>query len=143
MRVKIENDILILHFDGNRNKMNEVLDPLSNAYEGILVNREGHNFPVEFIPKNHILSKYKKECKYVIGIYNGKSIQHELLHAKYYIDIEYRNRIDCEWNELCIKKRMHIIQFLKRLGYSDDVLIDEYQAYRYTEAPNFFGIRLE
>jgi hypothetical protein len=38
--------------------------------------------------------------------------------------------------------RNYIIDFLRRLGYSDKVIIDEYQAYRYTEAPNFFGIRL-
>ena len=40
------------------------------------------------------------------------------------------------------KTREYLTQFLKRLGYSDKVIIDEYQAYRYTEPANFFGIKL-
>ena len=142
MRVKIENQVLILHFEGNRTKMNEVLDVLSNSYEGVIHNREGHNFPSSFITKSHILHRYKNQCKYVIGVYNGKSIQHELLHAKYFIDSEYKESILHEWEELGPQKQRYITIFLKRLGYSDNVLIDEYQAYRYSEAPNFFGIKL-
>ncbi len=123
--------------------MNELLDPLSNEYEGILVNREGHNFPSIHIPKkNHILSKYKEQCRYVIGLYNASGLQHELLHAKYYIDEEYRLEIQREWDALSSQQRTYITQFLKRLGYSDKVIIDEYQAYKYSEAPNFFGVRL-
>ncbi len=146
MRATIQNEILILHFEGNRDKMNELLDPFSNAYEGVLYNREGHNFPAIHLSKTnpkHILYQYRNMCKYVIGVYNGKSIEHELLHAKYYLDLEYRRRIEREWNELPLQKRAHIIQFLKRLGYSDAVVVDEYQAYRYSEAPNFFGIKFE
>lgn len=141
MQIQIENSILILRFK-NKQSMNELLDPLSNEYEGLLVNREGHNFPSIYIPKkNHILSKYKEQCKYVIGLYNVSGLQHELLHAKYYIDEEYRKKINDEWNNLNDEHRKRIIDFLKRLGYSDTVIIDEYQAYRYTEAPNFFGFR--
>lgn len=142
MRVKHQNQVLILHFEGKRDKMNEMLDSISNIYEGILVNREGHNFPSSYIPKNHTLYKYKKDCVYVIGVYNGKSIAHELLHARFYMDIFYKNRIIQEWNELTDVKRNYLIIFLKRLGYSDSVLIDEYQAYRYSEASNFFGLKL-
>ncbi len=142
MRVTIQNQVLILHFEGKRDKMNEILDPISNVYEGILINREGHNFPSSYIPKNHSLYKYKNKCVYVIGVYNGKSITHELLHARFYMDIVYKNRIIQEWNELPDTKRNYLIAFLKRLGYSDAVLIDEYQAYRYSEAPNFFGLKL-
>ncbi len=122
--------------------MNTILDPISNAYEGVLNNREGHNFPSSYIPKNHMLHKYKNDCTYVIGVYNGKSIAHELLHARFYMDISYKNRIIQEWNELSATKRDYLVFFLKRLGYSDAVLIDEYQAYRYSETPNFFGIKL-
>ncbi len=142
MRIKIENQVLIIHFEGNKSKMNTILDPISNAYEGVLNNREGHNFPSSYIPKSHILHKYKDQCTYVIGVYNGKSIAHELLHARFYMDISYKNRIIQEWNELSATKRDYLVSFLKRLGYSDSVLIDEYQAYRYSEAPNFFGIKL-
>lgn len=143
MRITIKDDILILHFNGNKQMMNEILDPISNNYEGIIKNREGHNFPSIFIPNNNnFISKYRSLCKYVIGIYNNKSIQHELLHAKYYMDNDYRSKINKEWIELNEKTKEYLTRFLKKLGYSDNVIIDEYQAYRYTESPNFFGIKL-
>lgn len=143
MKITIKNDILIINFNGNKNYMNNTLDIISNKYEGILKNREGHNFPSSYIPENNILTKYKPLCKYVIGIYNSKSIKHELLHAKYYIDREYNYKINKEWDNLSIDIQNHITMFLKKLGYTDDVIIDEYQAYRYTEPHNFFGINLE
>lgn len=143
MICSIKNDILIVNFKGDKNKMNEILDPISNEYEGIILGRIGHNFPSNFIPKNnHILSKYKFKCKYVIGFYKIKDLAHELLHARYYLDSEYKSNIDKEWNNLDSVKKEYLIKFLKKLGYSDKVLVDEYQAYRYSEPNNFFGIKL-
>ncbi len=142
MRITLKNAILIVHFQGDKEHMNALLNPISNQYEGILEHREGHNFPSVHIPKEHFLAKYKPMCKYVIGCYNTKSIAHELLHAKFYMDISYREQILLEWQDLESAHRNIITTFLKKLGYSEKVLIDEYQAYRYTEAPNFFGIRL-
>jgi hypothetical protein len=144
VKISIKNEILILHFHGKKEEMNNMLDIISNSYEGVMHNREGHNFPIEFVPKNHFLYKYKSEksCKYVIGIYNTKSLQHELMHAKFYLDPYYKQKIIDEWNNLEETKRNYLIQFIKKMGYSDDVIIDEYQAYKYTESANFFGIRL-
>jgi hypothetical protein len=121
--------------------MNETLDVISNNYEGLIKNREGHNFPSQFIPKNHFLYKYINNCKYVIGIYNNKDIKHEMLHAKYYIDSDYKAMINKEWKDLDINIRDYLTKFLKKLGYSEGVIIDEYQAYRYSEPSNFFGIK--
>lgn len=117
----------------------------SFQFIGFLNNREGHNFPSEYIPNNkkHVLYKYKFQCKYVIGVYKSNSLAHEMCHAKYYIDEDYKNKIDKEWEALTPATRDYLIAFLKRLGYSDKVLIDEYQAYRYTEADNFFGIKFK
>lgn len=142
MNISIKNDVLIIHFKGDKQKMNELLDPISNVYEGVIINREGHNFPSSLIPKSHMLFKYKTQCKYVIGIFHHNSLQHELLHAKYYIDCEYKKHIVNEWNNLEPNIKTHIYTFLKSMGYDDKVIIDEYQAYRYTEKPNFFGIKL-
>jgi len=139
IKIKIEKEILILRFS-SKEYMNEVLDPISNQYEGILANRLGHNFPSRYIPRESWLNKYKKMCGYVIGVYNANGVAHELLHAKYYMDIEYRTKIENEWNELTEKQRSHITQFLKSIGYADKVIVDEYQAYRYSEPANFFGI---
>jgi predicted RNA-binding protein Jag len=142
MKIKIENEILILHFNGKKDKMNEILDEISNQYEGIIKNREGHNFPSNYIPSNNILHKYKNKCKYVIAVYNNKSIQHELLHAKYYTDNEYREKINKEWDTLPSNIKTYLTTFLKKLGYNEKVIVDEYQAYKYTESRNFFGIKL-
>lgn len=141
VQIKVENKILIVRFK-SKDYMNKLLDPLSNNYEGQLINRQGHNFPSTFIPeKSHFLSPYKSSCAYVIGMYNSSGMAHELLHAKYFIDATYKNKINKEWAELSDKHRAHITQFLKSMGYSDQVIIDEYQAYRYTEPVNFFGIK--
>ncbi len=141
MQIKVENKILIVRFR-SKDYMNEILDPLSNQYEGPLTNRQGHNFPSDFIPnESHILSPYKTNSKYVIGMYNASGMAHELLHAKFYMDLSYREKIYDEWIGLSSKHRVHITQFLKSMGYSDKVIIDEYQAYRYSEPANFFGIK--
>ena len=142
MRISIRNAILTIHFEGDKEKMNRILDPISDEYEGPVKHREGHNFPSLHIPNEHILTKYKPLCDYVIGCYNSRSIAHELLHAKFYMDAAYREMILLEWQDLEEKHRNTITVFLKKLGYSEKVFIDEYQAYRYTEAHNFFGIRL-
>lgn len=135
--------VLILYFSKKTN-MNEMLSPISNRYEGPLTQeREGHNFPSSYVPNNHPINKLiKPDCVYVIGCYNLSSLRHELLHARYFADSDYKKQINTEWDALDTKIKMHITQFLKRLGYPDSVLLDEYQAYRYSEKPNFFGIRL-
>jgi hypothetical protein len=140
MKLTLKNDILLVHFEGKKEKMNEVLDPISNAYEGPLLNREGHNFPASCIPSGHLLNTYKSKCKYVIGLYNTKSLQHELQHAKYYLDAEYRRTVQEEWNALEPRIQTHITGFLTKLGYSKKVHLDEFQAYRATEPRNFFGV---
>jgi catalase len=124
--------------------MNKYLDNISNSYEGIINNREGHNFPSTYIPndKNHFLYEYKNKCKYVIGIYNNKCIKHELLHAKYYIDKNYFEQINILWNNLSENNKKHITCFLINLGYNKDKIIDEFQAYFFTEKKNFFGITI-
>jgi len=142
MKINIKDNILIVNFCGNKKLMNDTLDPLSNEYEGPLVNRQGHNFPASFIPKTHTLFPHKDKCAYVIGVLNTTSLQHELLHAKFYIDVVYRESIIKEWSSLTADTRTKITLYLKRLGYSDKVIIDEYQAYRYTEKPNFFGFKI-
>ncbi len=142
MKLTLKNDILLVHFEGKKEKMNEVLDPISNAYEGPLLNREGHNFPASYIPNGHVLAGYKGKCKYVIGLYNTKSLQHELQHAKYYLDEGYRRTVQEEWNALEPRIQTHITDFLTKLGYSKKVHLDEFQAYRATEPRNFFGVSL-
>ena len=133
---KNDSRLLIVRFN-NKTSMNTALSKISKRYEQIETIAEGYNFPASFVEKNK-----KNKIEYVIGIYSGKSFQHEKLHAKYFLDEEYKKKIDKEWEELDETKRNKIITFLKKLGYCDKVIIDEYQAYRYTEKDNFFGVKL-
>lgn len=146
MRLEInrrDKRILVIRFDSRR-EMNERLDRISNRYEGEMKNREGHNFPVEYIEESDDLYGYvrKNGIRYVIGVYNGLSVRHEELHARYYLDEDYRRKIEREWEEMEEGKREYIMKFLGRLGYSERMMIDEYQAYRYSEKDNFFGIKI-
>ena len=135
--------LLIVRFN-NKITMNNALSKISKRYEQIETIAEGYNFPASFVEKSDVIYDFVKKNKieYVIGIYSGKSFQHEKLHAKYFLDKEYKKKIDKEWEEFDETKRNKIITFLKKLGYCDKVIIDEYQAYRYTEKDNFFGVKL-
>lgn len=42
-----------------------------------------------------------------------------------------------------MKTQNYIVSLLKKLGYSDEVIIDEFQAYYMTEKDNFFCIRIK
>jgi len=139
---KEDNRLLILRF-ADRKTMNNALSKISQRYEQMEAVAEGYNFPAEVVEKTDEIYDFVKKNKiaYIIGVYSGKSIQHERLHAKYYLDEEYKKKIDDEWAEMDVKKREKIADFLKRLGYCDKVIVDEYQAYRYSEKSNFFGIK--
>ena len=143
---KHDNRLLIIRFN-NKKEMYNTLSQISKRYEQLEVMAEGYNFPASFVEKTDKIYDFVKEnnIKYVIGVYNSinmlNSIQHEKLHAKYYLDQEYKNKIDKEWLEIDSNTKNKIINFLKKLGYCDKVIIDEYQAYRYSEKSNFFGIK--
>jgi len=139
---KDDNRLLILRF-ADKTTMNNALSKISQRYEQMEAVAEGYNFPAGFVEKTDEIYNFVKKNKieYIIGVYSGKSIQHERLHAKYYLDAEYKKKIDDEWEEMDAKKRGKIKDFLKRLGYCDKVIVDEYQAYRYSEKSNFFGIK--
>lgn len=138
MEINIEDQLMILRFKSEK-YMNQILDPISNSYEGIISNRLGHNFPIEFVPDNHILSPYKKNVKYIVAVANHKHLAHELLHAKFYLDEPYREKIINEYNQMNILKKTHINLSLKKMSYPEDKWIDEYQAYTYSEKDNFWG----
>lgn len=140
----MKNEILIVNFKGNKAKMNAYLDPISTLYEGHLNSaREGHNFPAAIIPPSHPLAAYMAKCRYVIGIYSTRSLNHELMHAKFFLDADYRAKVREEWCSFSLKTQTRITDFLNRLGYPETVHLDEFQAYRATEPENFFGFRLE
>lgn len=139
------------------NKMAEMFEAVSTFVEGKTnVPRVGHNFSMskllEYSRVNRThnelhssLTKKSNNINYIIAYLDGDILtkHHELQHARFYVDKLFRKRVEDAWSSLDAKKRLNIETFLTKLGYPEDVWIDEFQAYYLTEKPNFFGIRLD
>lgn len=126
---------------------------IADKYEGNIPDRIGINFPMNFVKKSFDISliydikKYIDEAKYVVVYKKGDKItkEHELLHAKYYMDEKYKKSIQLIWDDMKKESKKKVISMLKKMGYDEDredIMIDEFQAYYYTEKSNFFGKNL-
>ena len=119
---------------------------LANAYEGDKMSRIGFNIPISFIKKhdknNEVLLKHKN-IEYIIVYKKGDVItkMHELQHAKYHMDSKFKESVKKLWESLTEKYKTNVLKMLKKMGYPDDdnILLDEFQAYYYTEKSNFFN----
>ena len=117
---------------------------IANAYEGNMKQRIGFNFPISFVKKINPKSKLLSYGVEYIIVYKKGDIQtkkHELQHAKYYMDELYRKEVKELWESFSEKYRDRILDLLKKMKYPDqtEILLDEFQAYYFTEKPNFFG----
>jgi hypothetical protein len=143
--------------------MSNILEDVSCFVEGkTTVSRIGHNFPVskliEYVKSYQApkLSKcvnakviekiaLKHQCSYVIGYLRGDihTKKHELQHAKYFVDERFRKQVNSLWFGLDSSVRDKVSAFLTKLGYPHDVIVDEFQAYHFTEKRNFFGVHID
>jgi hypothetical protein len=69
--------------------------------------------------------------------------QHELRHARFFLDEGYRSACLEAWTQLPEKQKTYVSSFLSRLGYHEEVHVDEFQAFHLTEKANFWGIKVE
>lgn len=126
---------------------------IADKYEGKVPDRIGINFPMNFVINScksldiFDIKKYIEDAKYVVVYKKGDKItkDHELLHAKYYIDDKYKKSVQLIWDGMKKESKKKVIYMLKKMGYDsdrEDIMIDEFQAYYYTEKPNFFGKNL-
>jgi hypothetical protein len=130
-------------------KYNEIkeLEPIAEKYEGKINGRYGFNFPFNIIKSINIKSKLVdkiikyNQALYVIVYKKGDIMtkKHELQHAKYYVDNEFRESVKKLWDSFDCKYKTKIILMLQKMGYPEHVMIDEFQAYHFTEKPNFFN----
>jgi hypothetical protein len=143
MIVKIEDGILHCIFRSAK-VMQEVFAELSYYYEGKRY-FDGYNMDVvtvnKYMTEKDRLSKGEKELEKILS--NHKDIyyviayiqndfearDHELRHARFYIDSEYRRKVMKKWSALDTQKKIEIITKLKSLGYREDKWVDEAQAY--------------
>ena len=70
---------------------------------------------------------------YVIGTYKEDTIDHELAHAMYYLHPEYKVMMDNLTNQIMNPYSKDIQKVLRDMGYCDEVMKDEMQAYLSTE----------
>ena len=146
MKYHIENRILhIIYCKKDRNSKEFInICEVSKIYEGTDTHLfVGFNFPMDIVPLKNQLYRYKNDVDYIIVYKKGdrQTKMHELYHAKFYIDNEYKKSVYKLWNSITKSSKENIINMLLRMKYKNnkDILIDEFQAYYNTEKPNFFG----
>jgi len=139
----VKDKVLHIIYGSLKELTREIIE-IANAYEGEIENRIGFNYPVSFVkkvkPKSSLLI-YNTD--YII-VYKKGDIQtkrHELQHALYCLDQEFKSNVLTLWNSFSEDYRQNIIQILLQMNYPNnfEILLDEFQAYYYTEKPNFFG----
>ena len=151
--MKVKENILHIEYSSTKD-IPEYIDDIANQYEGKIKNRLGFNFPMSFAlsytkSKNkkvfNILNQFhiNEKANYVI-VYKKGDIQtkkHELCHAKFALDPLYKESVFKLWNSFSDTYRKNVRNLLKQMKYpdKDEILIDEFQAYYYTEKKGFFG----
>jgi vacuolar-type H+-ATPase subunit E/Vma4 len=123
------------------------LEPIAEKYEGKINGRYGFNFPFNIIKSVNIKSKLiniitkYNDAQYIVVYKKGDVMtkKHELQHAKYYIDNEFRESVKKLWDSFDSKYKTKVISMLQKMGYPEHVMLDEFQAYYFTEKPNFFN----
>lgn len=74
------------------------------------------------------LFRYRTDSFYIIGAQDNNTLRHELAHALYAFNAQYKLEIDrfCAKNKTKLKK---VSNYILAKGYHKDVLNDEIQAY--------------
>jgi hypothetical protein len=143
MEFSIKDLILHITYNKKENISKEIME-IANAYEGEIKERIGFNFPISFVkktfPKSSLLS-YKVE--YVI-VYQKKDIhtkKHELQHALYALSPPLQLQVKELWESFSKSYKNKVTELLLKMKYPNDekILLDEFQAYYFTEKENFFG----
>jgi hypothetical protein len=135
----------------NQDEMDRILHPISDAIEGTVVKRKGHNFSYESYLRAHPPPSFAQLTKqlqgvgarYIIAHLEGdlNTKRHELRHAMFFIDEEYRKSTTHAWESLSAEDQIRVTRLLTSIGYNPKVHIDEFQAYQFTERKNMFGLR--
>ena len=144
--MKFFQDDMILHIIYEMKDNITPLIEIANSYEGNINGRTGFNFPIHIINNiknnlmvNKILSY--KDIKYIVVYKKGDILtkKHELQHAKYYLDENFRKEVTNLWDNFDDRFKKRALEMLKKMNYPEHVLMDEFQAYYFTEKPNFFA----
>ena len=143
----VKDRILHVVYDA-KNNLPEDIEKIASFYEGHVSGRIGFNFPMKTVNeyksranKETCISDYTEKADYVIVYKKGDIItkKHELQHAKFFMDSSFREEVAVMWKRFSSRFQERATNMLKKMNYPDHVLLDEFQAYYFTESPNFFG----
>lgn len=116
----------------NRTEMSKQMERSACEYEGYVPGRNGYNFP-------------NKDGSYTIAYIKGDVLtkRHEMCHARYYFEPDYRKRVGELWSTFSHQEQTIIKTFLAKCGYKEEVFLDEFQAYWFSECEprKFFGLK--
>ena len=124
------------------------IEKIASFYEGHVAGRVGFNFPMKVVneyksraKKDTCVSAYAEKADYVIVYKKGDIItkKHELQHAKFFMDSSFQEEVALLWKRFSTRFQERATNMLKKMNYPDHVLLDEFQAYYFTESSNFFG----
>lgn len=150
MKTYVKDMVLHIIFnekDIGTSDMKEIVE-MADMYEGHVSHRQGFNFPMKTVRpfiknKKSFFSPYVNTADYVISYKDGDVLtkKHELQHAKYFIDQTFSQSVKDLWESFPSSYQKGVIGMLIRMGYPNDknILLDEFQAYYFTEKPFFFG----
>lgn len=133
------NYIQFIKFD-NHNDMNKHIKNIADSYEGHIPNRIAYNFPLKYMNDSSLQKTISLNQEYCICFVNYTDIAHELLHGIFYKHPQYRDLVTKLYSFM---SEYTINKILKTLGYPDHVIIDEFQAYMFSEINpiTFFKIK--
>jgi hypothetical protein len=121
----------------------DTIHDIANAYEGSIPGRIGFNFPMRLVKKLYptcTIAKY--DADYVIVYKKGdiSTKRHEVQHAKYDMDPVFKKDVQTLWDSFSKHFQEKVRSTLRRMNYPLDhsLLLDEFQAYYFTEKKNFF-----
>lgn len=90
----------------------------------------------------HVISEINKDCKknnlskyYLIGSVDDNTVNHEVAHGLYYLNKDYKNKMNLLTRKLPKSFVKNINFWLKSAGYTKKVFKDEIQAYMSTGFP--------
>src|SRR6266566_3113796 len=119
---------------------------------GHVVNEFIENFEYNFRKKEELFANTfcdgnafrEKDKYYVIGTWKDDAIDHELCHAWYYLDPEFKKHANACVKVLKEKYRQQydkVVNWLFKEGYSKKVINDEVMAYMATSPPEYMDER--
>ena len=120
----------------------DTIHMIANAYEGYIPGRIGFNFPMRLVKELYPTSDMAQyDADYVIVYKKGDidTKRHEAQHAKYDMDPAFKKDVQVLWDSSSKHFQEKVSSTLRRMNYPDTLhLLDEFQAYYFTEKKNFF-----